>query len=481
MWRGRNLIALLAALAGIEYLIYFQHAGHFFQADTLYWFDHRLTTLTEFVRSFAAPDPGGWYRPLTNRTIQSLLYPAVGLNPPAYRCVQFLLFFADIVAVFALTSQLTRRPIAPLIAAVFFTLHTINAYTTYDLAFVPELTYTLFYIGSVLAFLRFLETKQRSLLLVSSVAFALSLCSKESAVTLPAAACVMAYLQGRKVKPILRSVIPLAAILVAYLMFTLGYLKIASEALASLRTPPTEFEAGGYYFMAGPHVLTNALTAWSWGLNLPVGLLGEWRDQTTLRSIVIWGFAALQMAVLAYAVRTEAWRPVIAGFAWFWISVLPALPLRGHFLPYYLLLPIVGFSLMVGASWAQLYDRIATTRARPAVAMASMTFILLALVLSRTSRSEARNNFLLGRSSRIAETSLRDIRNLFPSISPGTRFWIQDESEPDLNFHQAEGGLFRVAYGDSSLQFAYSNTNSPAPLGTLPLIYKQGHLQKGAE
>jgi hypothetical protein len=481
MWRGRNLVALLAAFAGIEYLIYFHHATHFFQADTLYWFDHRLTTMAEFVRSFASPDPGGWYRPLTNRTVQSLLYPAVGLNPTAYRCVQFLLFFADIAAVFTLTARVTQRRNAPLIAAFFFAIHTINAYTTYDLAFVPELTYTFFYIGSVIAFLRFLETDRSRLLFASAVAFALSLCSKESAVTLPAVACVMAYLQGAKVKPILRSAIPLAAILVAYLILTLGYLKIASEALTSLRTPPTEFEAGGYYFMAGPHVLTNALTAWCWGLNLPVGLLGEWRDQTTLRSVVIWGFATLQMIVLACAVRKEAWRPIVAGFAWFWLSVLPALPLRGHFLPYYLLLPIVGFAVMVGSSWGQVYGNLATKRPVTAGTIVSLIFVVVALVYSRTSRSEARNNFLLGRSSRIAESSLHDIRNLFPSISPGTRFWIQDESEPDLNFHQADGGLFRVAYGDNSLQFAYSQTDSPAPAGTLLLIYTQGHLQKGAK
>src|SRR5262249_15975131 len=150
-----------------------------------------------------------------------------------------------------------------------------------------------------------------------------------------------------------------------------------------------EFEAGGYYFMAGPHVLTNALTAWSWGLNLPVGLLGEWRDQTTLRSLVIWGFAALQMVVLVYAVRTQPWRAMLAGFAWFWVSVLPALPLRGHFLPYYLLLPIAGFSLMVAASWAELYDSVATRRPLAATAMLSMAFLVLAIVYSRTSRSEA--------------------------------------------------------------------------------------------
>jgi hypothetical protein len=33
----------------------------------------------------------------------------------------------------------------------------VNASTTYDVAFTPELLYTLFYIGSVLAYLRYLD------------------------------------------------------------------------------------------------------------------------------------------------------------------------------------------------------------------------------------------------------------------------------------------------------------------------------------
>src|SRR6516164_9228855 len=93
-----KVVAALAGLAALEFLIYFWRAGHFFQADTIFWFDHRLTSLPSFIRSFAAPDPGGWYRPLTNRTVQSLLYPVAGLQTPAYRCIQFLLFFANIVA-----------------------------------------------------------------------------------------------------------------------------------------------------------------------------------------------------------------------------------------------------------------------------------------------------------------------------------------------------------------------------------------------
>src|SRR5262249_51463588 len=111
----------------------------------------------DFVQSFVAPDPGGWYRPLTNRTVESVLYPFLGFHPAGYRLALYFLFFADVVAVWLLTVVLTKRQLAAAIAAMFFTLHTVNAYTTYDLSFVPELVYTFFYLSAALAFLCYLE------------------------------------------------------------------------------------------------------------------------------------------------------------------------------------------------------------------------------------------------------------------------------------------------------------------------------------
>src|ERR1051326_7834892 len=92
------LLPAIGGLALLEYFIYFNRAAHFFQGDTIYWFYNRLTSSAQFLSSFAHPDPGGWYRPLTNRTIQGLFYPVFGLVPGPYRVFQFMLFFANIVA-----------------------------------------------------------------------------------------------------------------------------------------------------------------------------------------------------------------------------------------------------------------------------------------------------------------------------------------------------------------------------------------------
>jgi hypothetical protein len=475
---ARAPLLFLAALALLEYAIYFWRAGHFFQADTIYWFYNRLRSPGEFLNSFLAPDPGGWYRPLTNRTIQSLLYPFLGLNPSGYRWVSFVLFFLCTVALAALAFRMTRKPAAAAMAAFFFAIHTVNAYTTYDLSFTPELLYTFLYICGCLSFLVFLETGERTRWINSAVCFVLALCSKEAAITLPATLFAMALIFGAGFKRSARVLIPHFAIAILYLWFTVLHLGVASEALASLRTRPAQIETGGYYFMVGPHLATNAANAWAWALNLPTGMLGQWRVNTQSRSLVFWSFAAAQMLLIVYALARGERKSLLFGFAWFWIAVSPALPLMNHFLPYYLFLPVAAFALIVGASWNRLYEDCSERSPRLAQFAGGAIAVVLLLVCVRTSRSEATNNFLLGASSRIAETSVNDMKALYPTLPPGATVFIDSDAQPDLFFHHSSGQLFRMVYGDETLQFKYSSLKESPPPGALKLVFENGHLHE---
>src|SRR5207244_10272796 len=103
-----------------------------------------------------------------------------GARTPAYA-----LFILDTLSIYALTRPITQRRIAAVIATFFCNVHTTNAFTTYDVGFTPELLYTLFYLGSVLAYLRHLDYGTKSARRISLACFVGSLCSKEAAVTLP--------------------------------------------------------------------------------------------------------------------------------------------------------------------------------------------------------------------------------------------------------------------------------------------------------
>src|SRR5436190_17033708 len=95
-----------------------------------------------------------------------------------YLAVHYGMFLRVICAAYKLATIVTRRRMAAVIATVFFGMHTVNAYTTYDVLFTPEVVYTFFYLCAVRAYLQ-----RRNF---ASVAFFIaSLGSKEAAVTLP--------------------------------------------------------------------------------------------------------------------------------------------------------------------------------------------------------------------------------------------------------------------------------------------------------
>ena len=179
------MIFIFAVFAILEYLIYFRGNSHFFQGDTIYYFYFRHRTIGDFLLSFFKLDPAGWYRPLAARTIQSLFYPVFGFEPGGYRVVQYVAFMSAVLATYMLASIVTRRRLAAAAATVFFGVHTVNAYTTYDVAFAPEVIYTFFYVCAVATYLRYRELHERRFFFVSIAFFLASLLSKEAAVTLP--------------------------------------------------------------------------------------------------------------------------------------------------------------------------------------------------------------------------------------------------------------------------------------------------------
>src|ERR1051325_6570248 len=179
------LIAFFTLLLVIDASLYFRHAGHFFQADTIFDIDHRASSIGGYFREFVVLNPSGWFRPLAAELFESILYPIAGWTPLPYQIPVYVLFLAITVAFFRLACVLTKRKYTAMIATFFFTIHTANAYTTYDLAFMPELLFALFYIGATLFFLRYMQTGSSRAYGLSIVCYVAGLLSKESSVTLP--------------------------------------------------------------------------------------------------------------------------------------------------------------------------------------------------------------------------------------------------------------------------------------------------------
>jgi hypothetical protein len=462
-------------LAIVEYVVYFVSNNHFFQGDTIHWFYVRHKSFHDFFAGFLTLDSGGWYRPLTNGSVQSLFFPLFGFAPAGYRIVQYILFLAATVAVFKLATVLTERKLAAWIAALFFSFHTINAYTTYDLAFVPEIVYAFFYIFAVIFYL-----KRRHA--AALLCFVLSLCSKEAAVTLPITLVAIDVIFNRK--SVWRALLDgraYFAVLAAYLLFVVGYLGVQRSAFQSVidRSAPDV----GYRFALDKTIAQNADTALTWAFNIPRGWNTQGRD---LAGWMVRFLKAFRMLIAMLALWMLVFRPerkiLLVGLAWFAIAVAPALPLVGHFLPYYLFLPLVGFSIAIGILLDAAYRKAVLWSSAVAGFVMSAVLAVLFVVCVVSVRTDARDNRMLGRSSTLARNSLNDLKARHPRLSPNTTIYMSNAEEPDLNWDTSQGALFKIAYGDDTidtLYWSWGEIITSATLARGPVIvmkYSQSHL-----
>jgi hypothetical protein len=173
-------------------------------------------------------------------------------------------------------------------------------------------------------------------------------------------------------------------------------------------------------------------------------------------------FRAIVLALMALALIKSDRRAIVFGILWFWITLLPALPLVAHFLQYYLFLPVVGLALLVAVAFAWLYDRLARLQTAVAAAVIVCAFGGLLYVTSRSIRAQIRDNGLLGGSARIASSTLSDLKRLYPTLPSKSALFFLDSNLP-LTWHHDFGGLIRMAYRDDSISTLYQSVEGSIP------------------
>jgi hypothetical protein len=452
-WSPRDI--LYFALVGIgEVLIFFRNPGHFFIADTLLWMGYRYRSIGDFLRGFLVVDPALWYRPLSQRTLESLLYPWAGLHPIAYHVAVFLLFFACTIAVFCVAECLTENRRAAWIATLIYFPQVTHAFTTYDAAFIPEMMFSLFFMGAAIAWVSWVRTGDQKARIVSAVLFIGSLLSKESAVALPFTLLVIWLLLPHDKRVRLRSLMPHFVILFIYLIYAIGYLHIRSIDIRQIVERPGTVGQAGYQLVLGRNVLDSASVAISWAFGIS-RRIGQWSVAAPWMLFVLKGVRALILVLALFVMFTPRRRYVLIGLAWFFLTAAPTLPLLDHFVPYYLFAPLVGFSIAVGVILDWAWER--CERYRPTLAFALCTVLLATITLINAGAvaSAVQTHPLLGISAENAEKGMNDIRMLHPQLPKGATLAIFDEEDSNLYWDQAQGMLFQMAWQDDSLRTMY--------------------------
>jgi hypothetical protein len=148
-------------------------------------------------------------------------------------------------------------------------------------------------------------------------------------------------------------------------------------------------------------------------------------------------------------------RIILAAGAWFLIAIGPALPLFDHFFPYYLFLPLVGFSIAIGVIFETVYRKVAAISPIGAAVVVTAPLLVLGIICARAVRNDARDNRTLGGSSVLASNSIADLKAAYPVLQPNTTIYFSDAAEPDLAWDTSEGRLLRMAYNDETIHTLY--------------------------
>jgi len=167
----------------------------------------------------------GYFRPLPHLLVHSI-YRIFGLNLFPYHLASLLLHYLNAVILYLILQKLFRNRAIALAGAILFCTNFLISEAVFWISSVTSLLVALFYLLGIYLYLCYLERPKRGTYGLVILCFILSLLAKENAVTFPVLLVLVEIafkkgVLGEKFqwRACLKRVIPLALILVVYLVF----------------------------------------------------------------------------------------------------------------------------------------------------------------------------------------------------------------------------------------------------------------------
>lgn len=140
----------------------------------------------------------GNYHPLTVASLV-LNYKLSQLHPASYHWLNLLLHLANTALVFVFVRMLAGGLWAPVVTSLFFGIHPMHVESVAWIAERKDVLFAFFYLGGLVAYLRYLDSRQRVWLGAALGACLLSLASKPAAVTFPVALLLIDFDRARRI------------------------------------------------------------------------------------------------------------------------------------------------------------------------------------------------------------------------------------------------------------------------------------------
>jgi len=320
-----------------------------------------------------------YYRPLFTAYL-TLNYKLFGLWEPGWHLMNLLVHVAVTVAVYFLLKRLSGNRLVAALATMIFGLHPAHVESISWISGIPDPLAALFYVPSLLWYVRYREEGGGKWLTASVVAFGLGILCKETPLVLPLVLCAWELTrQTSKPRPALalkqigRQMVPYAVVGAAYLMLRFSILgrinwthPVTAQVpdLAAWMTVPFVFVSYLQHLIAPFHLSLIYGTYFITSVTdprflLPVGVLAS-------LGIILW--------IYRKKLSPQVWVGIVMTVA----PILPVLNLKVFHDEYiiqdrYLYLSSIGFCYLV----AILILRVARKRAAMAAALSVVVLLLL--------------------------------------------------------------------------------------------------------
>ncbi|MDD5246280.1 MAG: hypothetical protein PHS09_02675 [Candidatus Omnitrophica bacterium] len=281
------------------------------------------------------------------------------LNPLGYHLTNLFLHIANAILAFIFLRILTRSNLIALWGALFFALHPVNSEAVGVVSFRDDLLLFLFYLSSLLFYIRFDDArpgqiKRQIFYALSLGCFALALFSKEMALSLPG--ILLLYDCLVKKTGLRRIIVYIKARYLGYLAIFLSYIWVRFILLANPAGLPPEYPGGSFY--SAILVMARVFLLYLQWILLGVGIYPTINDNPARSWLPAYFSWQLLVAVfLCLSAWLFAWRkrnlvPVVSfSLLWFFLTIFPvsnlAYPLGIYMASRYLYLPILGFCLLL--------------------------------------------------------------------------------------------------------------------------------------
>ncbi len=330
----RNAIWWLIPIVFL-FVLYADGLQTWFAQDDFAWLHllHDVHSFHDVIYALFAPAAQGTIRPWSERGFFMLFESLFGLDSLPFRICVFVTMAANLTLVAWITRRITGSPAAGASAAMLWTANTalvtvMSWNSSYNEALCP-----LFLLTSLALFIRYVETGRNRFWWWQLVVFTLGFGALEINVVYPAlaAAYVMFVISAEKRRTLLRGLIPLFCISIAYFL--------VHRAAASL---PTD---GPYALHVDRGIFRTLAAYWKWSL-----VPQTWRDIGHSRRserAIVW---TLTLALVAFSAKQLAKHRNQALFfaSWYLITLAPMLPLPNHRPDYYLTIPLIGLAMLAG-------------------------------------------------------------------------------------------------------------------------------------